>query len=88
MDTLSLNKYQPPDTDRHGRSDRSRRVFIEFFINDAPLSSLLDKFYNTKSTILDNWIGVLGTTLYPRLDLIKVNISWGRLLQMRRSAGH
>ena len=51
---------------------------MEFFINDTPLSKLLDDFYQSKETILDNWIGVLGTTLYPKLDLIKVKHFLGK----------
>jgi hypothetical protein len=49
---------------------KSEKQFLEFFINDKPLSELLDNFYNSKTTILDNWIGVLGSN--PKTDIIKV----------------
>lgn len=61
MDHISLKLYQPPE----GSADKID--FVEFFINDKPLSELLDAFYKLKSGhkwkqgILDNWIGVLGS---------------------------
>ena len=80
MDTLSLKKYQRSGTGvgKHNQAVRPRPPFMEFFINDTPLSKLLDDFYQSKETILDNWIGVLGTTLYPKLDLIKVKHFLGK----------
>lgn len=44
--------------------------FLEYFINDIPLSVLLDHFYDSKTTILENWTGALGT--HPKSDLIKI----------------
>lgn len=44
--------------------------FLEYFINDKPLSALLDHFYGSKTTILENWIGALGVN--PKSDLIKI----------------
>jgi hypothetical protein len=54
MDILSLRKYCRQST-------LIDREFLEFFVNDKPLSELLDKFYGIKGSILDNWIGILGS---------------------------
>lgn len=53
------------------------REFLEYFINDTPLSELLDKFYNSKTSILDNWIGALGSA-NTKADVIKVNRLLGK----------
>lgn len=50
--------------------DRYKREFIEFFINDTPLSELLNNFYNSKTSILDNWTGVLGKN--QKKDIVKI----------------
>jgi hypothetical protein len=51
---------------------KTDKVFLEYFINDKPLSELLDEFYNSKTTILKNWIGVLASSDNPKTDIIKV----------------
>ncbi|RXK62072.1 hypothetical protein ESA94_03410 [Lacibacter luteus] len=40
---------------------KSEKQFLEYFINDKPLSELLDNFYNSKTTILENRTGALGS---------------------------
>ncbi len=35
--------------------------FYEFFINDQPLSVILTEFCKLENSLLDNWIGVLGS---------------------------
>jgi hypothetical protein len=50
--------------------NKYKKEFTEFFINDKPLSKLLDNFYNTKTSILDNWTGVLGTN--QKKDVVKI----------------
>lgn len=61
MDTLKLQKYQ------HGKQE-----FLEYFINGQPLSGLLTKFYDSKTNILDNWIGVLGRSPGTQMDSITI----------------
>lgn len=56
---------------------KSDKQFLEYFINDKPLSELLDKFYNSKTSILENWIGALGST-NPKTDIIKVKQLLGK----------
>lgn len=55
--------------DEHSESER---VFLEFFINEKPLSELLDNFFESKGSILDNWIGVLGSSVGKKFEILKV----------------
>jgi hypothetical protein len=57
---------------------KSERVFLEFFVNGVPLSELVDKFFETKGSILDNWIGVLGSFKNYKAEIIKVKQLLGR----------
>jgi len=57
---------------------RSDKEFLEFFIDDRPLSSLLDTFYKSNGSILDNWIGVLGSSANRKDDIIKVKQLLGK----------
>jgi len=73
----SLDKVVRKKKNIHGNTTltdkgliKSEKQFLEYFINDKPLSELLDNFYNSKTTILDNWIGALG--LNTKTDIIKV----------------
>lgn len=59
---------------------RSYKPFLEYFINDKPLSEQLDKIYNTKTPLLENWIGALGSGNI-KADRIKVK----QLLQRKVS---
>lgn len=68
MDTLTLKKYH-----RRGNED-----FIEFFINDVPLSKLLDQFYGQEKSILENWTGVLGSFRNPNAEKIKIKQLLGK----------
>jgi hypothetical protein len=62
MDRLTLKKYH--------RSPF--REFLEFYVNDKPLSELIDELYYTnKKSILNNWTGVFGTN-NPQAQLINV----------------
>ena len=68
MDILELRRYSRTggldiscDRPAAERGRWARDVFVEFFINDVPLSRLLEDFYGQKECILDNWIGVLGS---------------------------
>lgn len=56
---------------------KSDNQFLEYFINDKPLSELLDKFYNSKTSILENWIGALGSA-NPKSDIIKAKQLLGK----------
>lgn len=62
---------------------KSEREFLEFFINDKPLSELLDKFYGTKGSVLDNWIGVLGSSANKKAEIIKVKQLIGKTISDR-----
>jgi len=66
MDTLSLKEY-------HWQNDHLgiKRNFLEFFINDRPLSGLVDDFYG-KGNILNNWAGVLGAADNKQYEIIKL----------------
>ena len=57
---------------------KTETSFLEFYINDEPLSKLLDKFYGTDGSILDNWIGVLGWTVNKKTDIVKVKQLLGK----------
>lgn len=59
---------------------KSERAFLEFFINDKPLSALLDEFYETKGSILDNWIGVLGSSVNSQSEILKVKQLLGKTI--------
>jgi hypothetical protein len=64
-------KLQPYNT-------KADNQFLEYFINDHPLSELLDNFYNSKTTILENWVGALGSSINPMTDIIKVKQLLGK----------
>lgn len=57
---------------------KSEREFLEFFINDVPLTELLNKFYNQKGSILDNWVGVLGWTTNLQAEVVKLKQLLGK----------
>jgi hypothetical protein len=59
-------------------SIKTYREFLEFFINDVPLTELLNKFYNQKGSVLDNWIGVLGWTTNSQAEIIKLKQLLGK----------
>lgn len=59
---------------------KSEREFLEFFVNDKPLSELLGKFYETKGSFLDNWIGVLGSPVNKKAEVIKVKQLLGKAI--------
>jgi hypothetical protein len=59
---------------------KSERDFLEFFVNGNPLSELLDKFYEEKGTILDNWIGVLGSSINKKAEILKVKHLLGKAI--------
>jgi len=40
---------------------QTRREFMEFFINDQPLSDLLTTFLAYRDSLLKSWVGVLGS---------------------------
>ncbi|MBX3255400.1 MAG: hypothetical protein KF862_14760 [Chitinophagaceae bacterium] len=76
-ETNSLKKVSGKKNNFHGNTTltnkglvKSEAQFLEYFVNDKPLSELLDNFYNSKTTILENWIGALGTN--SKTDIIKV----------------
>lgn len=86
MDSLKLQKYQRPDSlaDNTKKSNkkpkglvRSDKTFLEYFINDKPLSEQLDIFFNTKTSILENWVGALGSG-NSKADIIKVKQLLGK----------
>jgi hypothetical protein len=90
MDTLELRKYYLTNPLKSKKSSTGNitftatgamkpgRMFIEFYINSAPLSGLLDKFYNSRGSILDNWIGVLGSFENYHAEIIKVKQLLGK----------
>jgi hypothetical protein len=51
---------------------KSEKEFLEFYINDKPLSELLTTFHEMKGNILDNWIGVLGSFPNRQAEIIKL----------------
>ena len=59
-------------------SVKSDREFFEFYINDRPLTELLNSFYNEKGTILDKWVGVLGSTTKLPAEIIKIKQLLGK----------
>ena len=66
MDVLLIKPYSRPQGSTDGKD------FLEFFINDKPLSELLNTFYQSKRSILDNWIGVLGSSPNLQSEIIKL----------------
>ena len=59
-------------------SIKTDREFLEFYINDTPLTELLNSFYNQKGSILDNWVGVLGWTTNLPAEMIKIKQLLGK----------
>lgn len=59
---------------------KSEREFLEFFVNDKPLSELLNKFYEIKGSVLDNWIGILGSSLNKKAEILKVKQLIGKTI--------
>ena len=59
-------------------SVKTDKDFLEFYINDKPLTELLDTFYNQKGSVLDNWIGVLGWTTNLQAEIIKIKQLLGK----------
>jgi hypothetical protein len=57
---------------------KADRDFLEFFINDVPLTELLNEFYKQKGSVLDNWIGVLGWTANFPAEIIKLKQLLGK----------
>lgn len=51
---------------------KSKREFLEFYVNDKPLSQMLDKFYEIKGSLLEDWIGILGWSVNKWVDIIKI----------------
>ncbi|OQP45404.1 hypothetical protein A4H97_32565 [Niastella yeongjuensis] len=65
MDRLTLKKY-------HKSPFKEHKEFLEFYINDKPLSEQIDAlYYSNKKSILDNWTGVLGTNKH-HAEIVKV----------------
>jgi hypothetical protein len=60
MDRLTLREF----------SSSKRGRFIEFFVNDRPLSEIIDEFDGNRTSVLDNWAGVFGTNT-PWAEIIK-----------------
>jgi hypothetical protein len=57
---------------------KTDRSFSEFHINDVPLSEMLDKLYGSKTSILNNWIGVLGSSINPNWEKVKIKQLLGK----------
>lgn len=83
MDILTLKRYfieQPTiSKNAHKGEALASRSFIEFYINDQPLSSLLDKYYASNHfNTLKNNIGVFGSFSNTPLEIVKVKQLTGR----------
>ncbi len=83
MDTLILKRHfidQPVPMGDVNKTDMQPQIsFIEFFINDRPLSTLLDEFYASKHiNTLKNNIGVLGSFGNLPIEIIKVKQLLGK----------
>lgn len=65
MDTIDLKIYNRT----YGFVDRK---FYEFYINDKPLSSLITEFCNLDKSLLENWVGVLGSFQNRQSELNKI----------------
>lgn len=59
-------------------SIKTDREFLEFYINDTPLTELLNSFYNQKGSILDNWVGVLAWITNLPAEMIKIKQLLGK----------
>jgi len=91
MNTLKLKKYT------NARKDGSTRIydkdpgiisFMEFYIDDQPLFSLLDAFYGTKQgTLLDFYIGVFGLFGDIPYEIIKIKKLMGKAITQADFAG-
>ncbi len=87
MDIIRIKKYRwhGPVIDRKVNSLRKAAVkgivktepeFLEYFVNEVPLSEQLNKFYNSEKGILHNWIGALG---FPdQVNIVKVKQLLGK----------
>ncbi len=85
MDILTLKRYFIDQLIDIGKAKKSnskpQNSFTEFFINNRPLSALLDDFYASKHFItLKNNIGVLGSKRNTALEIIKVKQLLGKTI--------
>lgn len=64
MDHLTLKLYQ--------RKGHKHKAFVEFFVNDKPLSEILDELYNSKWSVLDSSIGILGSWDNTASEVVKL----------------
>ena len=71
-------KLPKGNTSTWNGSIKTDKEFFEFFINDVPLTELLNEFYNQKGSVLDNWIGVLGWTTNFPAEIIKLKQLLGK----------
>ena len=66
MDTIELQWFSRKKID--GQPD----TFLEFFINGRPLSEVYSEFHQLKTSLLDNWTGVLGSFPNSHAEIITV----------------
>ena len=66
MDSLSLRNYSRVNALKEDVG------FLEFFINEKPLSEILDLQWRLNDSILDSWTGVLGFSRAEYSKLIKL----------------
>lgn len=81
MDILTLKRYSL-DLPQNKRETTHRRMvnsFIEFYINDQLLSSLLDSSYSgNRKSVLENNVGVLGSFENIPLEIVKIKQLLGK----------
>jgi len=62
MDTLTLQTYF---------HSANQKQFLEYFVNDKPLSTILKEFFQLETSILENWTGALGA-INAQVDIVKI----------------
>ncbi|KAB1155143.1 hypothetical protein F7018_11730 [Tenacibaculum aiptasiae] len=56
-----------------GNLNKVYQNFYEFYINDKPLSFILDEYFENKTPIIYNWVGMIGA-FSKKLDLITIKL--------------
>ncbi len=74
MDIIEIRKY----TVDNKTKTQTNKEFWEYYINDVPLSEQLDIFFQSKESILENWIGSLSTSGNSWNNNIKVKQLLGK----------
>ncbi|CAL2102226.1 conserved protein of unknown function [Tenacibaculum sp. 190130A14a] len=58
---------------KDGKLKKVYQSFYEIYVNDKPLSFILDQYFENKTPIIYNWVGMIGA-FSKKLDLITIKL--------------